>query len=63
MIKAITFDMDGVLIDAREWHYEALNVSLSIFGIEISREDHEKKFNGLSTMKKLSMLTEENELT
>jgi beta-phosphoglucomutase len=61
-LGAVLFDMDGVLIDAREWHYEALNVSLRIFGIEISREDHEKKFNGLSTKKKLSMLTEENVL-
>ena len=27
-IKAILFDMDGVLIDAKEWHYEALNKAL-----------------------------------
>ena len=27
-IEAILFDMDGVLIDAREWHYEALNLAL-----------------------------------
>ena len=24
-IKAVLFDMDGVLIEAKEWHYEALN--------------------------------------
>ena len=30
-IKAVLFDMDGVLIDAREWHYEALNRALALF--------------------------------
>ena len=40
MIKAILFDMDGVLIDAKEWHYEALNRALALFGYEISRADH-----------------------
>ncbi|MEL7087192.1 MAG: HAD family phosphatase, partial [Planctomycetota bacterium] len=24
-IKAILFDMDGVLIEAKDWHYDALN--------------------------------------
>jgi beta-phosphoglucomutase len=57
--KAILFDMDGVLIDARDWHYDALNEALRIFGVEISRSDHLSRFNGLSTRKKLDMLTSE----
>ena len=36
-IDTILFDMDGVLIDARDWHYEALNKALSLFGMAISR--------------------------
>jgi HAD superfamily hydrolase (TIGR01509 family) len=58
-IKAVLFDMDGVLIDAQEWHYEALNEVLQIFGYEISREMHEDRYDGLSTAKKLQMLTAE----
>lgn len=56
-IKAILFDMDGVLIDAREWHYESLNKALSLFGTEISRYDHLVTFDGLPTKKKLEMLS------
>jgi beta-phosphoglucomutase len=57
--KAVLFDMDGVLIDARDWHYDALNEALRIFGVEISRSEHLSRFNGLSTRKKLNMLTAE----
>ena len=39
-IKAILFDMDGVLIDAKEWHYEALNQALGLFGYTITRAEH-----------------------
>ena len=28
MIKLVIFDLDGVLVDARELHYEALNRAL-----------------------------------
>ena len=56
-IKAILFDMDGVLIDAKEWHYEALNRALCLFGFEISKYDHIKTYDGLPTKKKLEMLT------
>ncbi|MBQ9301587.1 HAD family phosphatase [Butyrivibrio sp.] len=58
-IKAILFDMDGVLIDAKDWHYEALNKALGLFGMEISRYDHLHSFDGLPTREKLKMLSEE----
>lgn len=62
MIKSVIFDMDGVLIDAKEWHYEALNRALSLFGFEISRYDHLTAYDGLPTKKKLEMLTLEKSL-
>ncbi len=61
-IKAVLFDMDGVLIDAKDWHYEALNQALSLFGFEISRYDHLMTYDGLPTKKKLEMLTLERGL-
>ncbi|MBN4066918.1 HAD family phosphatase [Simkania negevensis] len=61
-IKAVIFDMDGVLIDAKEWHYEALNKALRMFGLEISRYDHLTTFDGLPTKKKLEMLSIEEGL-
>ncbi len=57
MIKAVLFDMDGVLIDAREWHYEALNRALRHFGYSISVESHLSTFDGLPTRDKLSILS------
>ena len=56
-IKAVIFDMDGVLIDAKEWHFETLNKALKLFGAEISRYDHLVTFDGLPTKKKLEMLS------
>lgn len=58
MIRAIVFDMDGVLIDARDWHYEALNRALRLFGYEIELEEHLSTFDGLPTARKLAMLSE-----
>lgn len=57
-IRAILFDMDGVLVDAREWHYEALNDALALFGMTIDRESHLSTFDGLSTRQKLRILSE-----
>lgn len=61
-IKAVLFDMDGVLIDAKDWHYEALNKALGLFGLSISRFDHLHTFDGLPTRVKLKLLSEQNYL-
>ncbi len=61
-IKAVIFDMDGVLIDAKDWHYEALNRALGLFGYTISRYDHIVTYDGLPTRKKLDMLSRERGL-
>ena len=54
--------MDGVLIEAKNWHYEALNKALGLFGMEISRYDHLVTYDGLPTKRKLEMLTAERGL-
>jgi HAD superfamily hydrolase (TIGR01509 family) len=61
-IKAIIFDMDGVLVEAKEWHYKALNRALELFGYQISRYDHLTTYDGLPTSKKLEMLSLESGL-
>ncbi|VAW58676.1 Hydrolase in polyol utilization gene cluster, haloacid dehalogenase-like family [hydrothermal vent metagenome] len=61
-IKAVIFDMDGVLIEAKDWHYEALNRALGLFGQSISRYDHLVTYDGLPTMMKLEMMTVERGL-
>ena len=59
MIKLIVFDLDGVLVNARELHYEALNRSLKEIDPKymIELEEHLSTFDGLPTSKKLNMLT------
>lgn len=56
-ITTILFDMDGVLIEAKDWHYEALNKALKLFGFEISRYEHLHAFDGLPTKEKLKMIS------
>lgn len=62
MIKAVLFDMDGVLIDAKDWHYEALNKALDFFGMAIERDSHLATYDGLPTRRKLEMLTKAKHL-
>ena len=60
--QAVIFDMDGVLIDAVDWHYQALNEALAIFDAQIGEQEHFERFNGLPTRVKLEMLTSEERL-
>ncbi len=56
-IKTILYDLDGVLVDACDWHYEAFNMALlSAAGCQILRAEHESTFNGLPTKQKLDIL-------
>ena len=61
-IKAIIFDMDGVLIDAKQWHFDALNRALSIFGEKVQRWEHNSIFDGLSTRTKLQLLSKQGRI-
>jgi HAD superfamily hydrolase (TIGR01509 family) len=58
--KLVIFDLDGVLIDSRDVHYESLNQALLKHSEQyvISRDEHLSKFDGLGTSKKLEMLSE-----
>jgi beta-phosphoglucomutase-like phosphatase (HAD superfamily) len=57
--NTVIFDLDGVLVDACDWHRVALNAALKeICNYEIEYEDHLKIFNGIPTMKKLQILNE-----
>ena len=63
MIKAILYDLDGVLVDATEWHYESLNDALKdVAGFIIKRDEHISTFNGIPTMKKLEILHDQGRL-
>jgi HAD superfamily hydrolase (TIGR01509 family) len=60
MTKLIIFDLDGVLVDSRNMHYEALNRALFDINPDyvINKEEHLSMFDGLSTTKKLKILEE-----
>ncbi|NDB28330.1 HAD family hydrolase [archaeon] len=55
-IKLIIFDLDGVLVEAKNIHYEALNEALGEYAI--SWNEHLSIYDGLKTTQKLQMLTE-----
>ena len=61
MIKLIIFDLDGVLVDAKNIHFDSLNDALSD-EFKITWEEHLNRYDGLKTNQKLDMLTERKNL-
>ena len=58
MMKFIIFDLDGVLVEAKNIHFDALNEALGEkYAIEWN--EHLSKYDGLKTNQKLEMLTKE----
>ena len=64
MVKLVIFDLDGVLINAKDIHYHALNTAISKIGEQycITRNEHLNFYDGLKTTAKLSKLTKEKKL-
>ena len=58
-IKGIIFDLDGVITDTAEYHYLGWQKLADEEGLEFDRKFNEK-FRGVSRMKCLDMLLEEN---
>jgi beta-phosphoglucomutase len=57
----VIFDLDGVLVDACEWHRIALNEALKeVCNYEISLNEHNSTFNGIPTKIKLNILKKQN---
>ena len=56
-VKLIIFDLDGVLVEAKKIHYDALNKALGRT-YAINWDEHLSVYDGLKTNQKLEMLTE-----
>jgi len=65
MVKLIIFDLDGVLVEAKEIHYKTLNAAIEeVAGLEyvIELNEHYSIYDGLKTNQKLELLTKNKKL-
>ena len=62
MVKLVIFDMDGVLVEAKQIHFDTLNQALREIGLSekyvISEAEHLSIYDGLKTSQKLELLTQ-----
>jgi len=63
-VKLIIFDLDGVLVEAKNIHFNALNEALHEVnpGYKIDWSEHLNKYDGLKTFQKLDLLSDEKGL-
>jgi HAD superfamily hydrolase (TIGR01509 family) len=61
-IKLIIFDLDGVLVDIKNIHFDALNFALGE-KYKISYQEHIALYDGLKTKQKLFMLSKQKGLS
>lgn len=62
MVQAVLFDVEGVLANTHAMHHNALNEALKPYGCEISFEDLNLRFAGITTKQKLEILSAERGL-
>ena len=58
-MKVLIFDLDGVLVDSCNIHYDSLNIAINEIACEkfiISKTEHLDIYNGLNTKTKLKLL-------
>jgi len=62
-IHAVFFDLDGVLVDAVDWHKDAFNLALQeLYKFKLTAKEHKETFNGLPTLTKLEILQKEKRI-
>lgn len=62
-IRLLIFDLDGVLCDSCELHYQSFNAVLATINLTINKYEHETIYNGLPTREKLKLLTKYKNLS
>jgi HAD superfamily hydrolase (TIGR01509 family) len=64
MVRLIIFDLDGVLVEAKQIHFNTLNQALREIGEQyvITETEHLSIYDGLKTTQKLELLTKNKKL-